>query len=98
MPKRTQSRLDRETNRDPKYLLAQQHLEKASRCLDDDEDKDEAEKSGNILMKIVIAFALVLWILTMIWIAKMALKKKEPAARIDNGNKGQSTLVISRSC
>lgn len=47
-----------------------QLLENAKLKLESQEEHDETDQYGKIFIKIGLAFVLILWILTMIWVCK----------------------------
>jgi hypothetical protein len=78
MPAKQQSKRSKSRSRsdDIKHYLAQQHLRMAGQRIDDEQECSASEKSGSAVMKIVIAAVLIVWIITMIILAKTAFKKK----------------------
>ncbi len=67
-----------------KYRATREVIDRVESRLSEEEECDESEKPGQLVMRVLIGIMLIAWIVIMSWIAYRSLKKTEPRAELPN--------------
>ncbi len=65
-----------------KYRATREVIDRVESRLIEEEEREELEKPGQTVMRVLIGIMLIAWIVIMSWIAYRSLKKTEPRAEL----------------